>query len=95
MAARCGLDLDLDADPDLVGLPVEVVLFSESLGRFLVTTAPEDAGEFERRLEGYRCRRAGFVTADGRLKVTLGGATRVDLAVDDLVAAFKETLADD
>jgi len=95
MAARLGLELKLDGCPDLAGLPVEAALFSESLGRFLVTTSEADAEKFESRFEGLTCRRVGSVTGDHRLKVTLGGKIVIDQAVEDQVAAFKETLGDE
>ena len=95
MAARLGLELDLNDCPDLAGLPVEAALFSESLGRFLITTSAEDAASFEKSFQGLACRRAGSVTGDPRLKVKLGGKTILDLAVEDQVKAFKETLGDE
>jgi phosphoribosylformylglycinamidine synthase len=95
MAGELGLDLDLSSCLDLAALPVDVALFSESAGRFLITVAPQDAERFEQQFDGTACRRAGRVTADGRLRVQVGGQLRLDLAVGELKTAFKETLADE
>ena len=95
MAGELGLDLDLSSCLDLAALPVDVALFSESTGRFLITVAPQDAERFEQQFDGTACRRVGRVTADGRLRVQIGGQVRLDLAVGELKTAFKETLADE
>ena len=92
---RRRLDLDLDGCSDLAALPVDVALFSESPGRFLITTAPADAERFEQQFDRGSCRRAGRVTADGRLRVQIAGNVRFDLGLDPLKVAFKETLADE
>jgi phosphoribosylformylglycinamidine synthase len=92
IAARLGLDLDLDGCPDLAGLPVEAALFSESLGRFLVTTTAKDADAFEDRFQDLACRRVGVVIGEPRLSVRLKGAPIIDLTIDAQVRAFKETL---
>jgi phosphoribosylformylglycinamidine synthase len=94
MAGEQGLDLDLDACSDLRALPPDVALFSESCGRFVVTTAARDAEAFSRRLGGLACRRVGVVTAaPPRLLVRLGGHIVLDTDVLALESAWKETLA--
>ncbi|HZN53995.1 MAG TPA: AIR synthase-related protein [Candidatus Polarisedimenticolaceae bacterium] len=93
MAGEVGLDLDLDAAPDLAALPPDVALYAESNGRFVVTVAPDDAAAFESLLEGSACRRLGCVTGDRWLRATLGGSRRIELPVAALKAAYKETLA--
>ena len=40
LASRLGLELDLTGAADLAGLDPDVALFSESLGRLLVSVAP-------------------------------------------------------
>ena len=94
MAGELGLELDLSGCSDLVALPVDVALFSESLGRFLITVARQDAERFEQQFDRTACRRAGRVTADGRLRVQIAGKVRLDLGVGELKIAFKETLGD-
>ena len=71
-----------------------MALFSESLGRFLVTVASADAKRCERHFDGLACHRVGEVTREARLRVSSGRRPWLDVAVADLRAAFKETLAD-
>lgn len=93
MAGELGIESDLDAASHLAALPAYVALFSESNGRFVVTTAPEHARPFE-RLMGACARRVGAVTAEARLLVRHAGAAVVDLDVFALKRAWKETFAD-
>ncbi len=93
MAGGLGLELDLDLIPDLVQLPPDVALFSESNGRFVVTVARDDAREFEALFDGLPCRRIGAVSSTTSLRVTLGGRVRVELPVAAMKAAYKETLS--
>jgi phosphoribosylformylglycinamidine synthase len=95
MAAETGMELDLDAYPDAATLAPDTLLFSESNGRFLVTVAPEDAGRFAAHFAEGNCTRVGTVTDETRLRVRIGGTLRVDLEVEAMKRAFKETLADD
>jgi phosphoribosylformylglycinamidine synthase len=71
-----------------------VALFSESLGRFLVTVAPDDAERFERHFEGLPCRRVGTVTREASLRVHVEDREWLDAGLADLKSPFKETLAD-
>ena len=52
-----------------------------------------DAPAFEALLGALPCRRIGTVTATRSLRVTLGGARRIDLPVAAMKSAYKETLA--
>ncbi len=92
MAGELGMELDLT---DCTGdLPDDVFLFSESNGRFLVTTSPDHADRFEKRLAGFGCRRVGRVTAEPELRVRGHGRDWLGVCVAELKRAFKETLAD-
>ncbi|HKQ61551.1 MAG TPA: AIR synthase-related protein, partial [Candidatus Polarisedimenticolaceae bacterium] len=95
MAAELGLELDLASCPDLVDLDPHTALFSESLGRFLITCAEPDAAALERCFEGQACRRVGRVTAEPRLRVRAGGRIWLDASVASLKAAFQEALGDE
>jgi phosphoribosylformylglycinamidine synthase len=95
MASGLGLDLDLGSCPDIADLRPDTALFSESNGRFLVTTRPEDAERLEKLFDGLACRRIGTVDEQARLRVRSGEQTWLDLGVDELKPAFKETLADE
>jgi len=93
MAGELGVALNLDLAPELASLPPDVALFSESTGRFLVTVAAGDAAAFAAFFTGLACHRVGEVTADGHVRLAMGGAIRVDIPVASMKAAFKETLA--
>jgi phosphoribosylformylglycinamidine synthase len=95
MAGRLGLDLDVSSCDDLMELSPNVALFSESLGRFLVTVRAEDAERFGAAMAGRPCRHVGQVTDDARVVVRGGESTWLDVDVPSLVTAFKETLADE
>jgi len=95
MAAGLGLDLDLGSCPDIADLRPDTALFSESNGRFLVTSRPEDADRFEKLFDGLACRRIGTVVEQARLRVRSGKSAWLDLGVDELKPAFKERLADE
>ena len=95
MAGELGLDLDVSECEDLMELPRDVALFSESAGRFLITTAREDAARFEQRIGTLPCRRVGRVTREARIHVRSGGERWLDVEVARLKAAYKETLADE
>jgi phosphoribosylformylglycinamidine synthase len=88
IAGDLGLDLDLSAAPDLEALPADDAIFSESCGRFVVTTAESDAASFEKRFRGLACRRVGRVTEEKRLVARLGGRSALVVAVADLRDAF-------
>jgi phosphoribosylformylglycinamidine synthase len=95
MAGELGLELDLTEARRLAELPMDLFLFSESNGRFLVTTSAEEAESFERRFSRFPCLRVGVVTSRPRLGVAADGRTLIDLDLATLVSAFKETLSDE
>jgi phosphoribosylformylglycinamidine synthase len=94
LAGRLGIDVDLGEAPDVESLADDVALFSESCGRFVVTTSPDRAEVFEARFAGLACRRIGRVVPETRLVVRMDGRAIVDSDLADLEAAYKETLAD-
>jgi phosphoribosylformylglycinamidine synthase len=93
MAGELGLELDLDLATDLAGLPPDVALFSESNGRFVVTTAERDAAALAALFPGLACTRIGKVTRANTLRAKFGGRMRLDLPIDAMKAAYKDTLA--
>jgi phosphoribosylformylglycinamidine synthase len=95
MASELGLELDVGGCPDLAGLRPDTALFSESNGRFVVTTTPEDARRFEELFDGLECRRIGTVVERAGLRLRSGDEVWLDLGVEQLKPAFKERLADD
>jgi phosphoribosylformylglycinamidine synthase len=95
MAAGLGLDLDLGDCPDLAGLAPDAALFSESNGRFVVTSSPDDAARLAELFRGLPCRCVGRVVEEPRLRVRSGEQPWLDLDADQLKKAFKERLADE
>jgi phosphoribosylformylglycinamidine synthase subunit PurSL len=65
------------------------ILFSESNGRLLLEVAPEHADALEAHFQGQVLLPLGQVTADDRLRIQFQGESVADLAVDQLVAAWK------
>jgi phosphoribosylformylglycinamidine synthase len=88
MASGLGLEVDLE------GLPPEVALFSESNGRMVITTAPEDGARIAKIFRGLPCRMAGEVLAEPRLLIRIDGTIVVNIDLAAIKTAFKETLAD-
>ena len=84
-----GLDVDLAAAPDLADLEPDVALFSQSCGRLLVTTSDEQAAAFAATVP---CTRLGRVTRASRLVLRRGSEVLVDLPLEELRGAWKETL---
>jgi phosphoribosylformylglycinamidine synthase II/phosphoribosylformylglycinamidine synthase I len=95
LAGRLGAEVDLRKVPcPEVASEDDVLLFSESLCRFLVEVRPEDASAFEAMLEGHPIARIGRVSEDGLLRVVgLDGRERIRLPVEALERAWRGTLA--
>ena len=89
MAAECGLDIDVGACPEADALAPDAFLFSESNGRFVVTTSGEHAAAFAEAMRGHACVEIGKVTAEPNLIVRRGDERWIDRAVPDLKAAFR------
>ncbi|HOW98559.1 MAG TPA: AIR synthase-related protein [Kiritimatiellia bacterium] len=92
MGGNLGADADLAAAPGAAGLDDDALLFSESNSRFVVTCAPERAGELEALFRDLPCARAGTVTAEARLRLRIGSRRKADVSIDRIRRAFKETL---
>jgi len=93
MAGELGLEIDLAQAPAKGIDRDDLLLFSETGSRFIVTVPRERAVEFEAVTQGLRCARVGRVTAARRLKVTgLSGRTAINSGVPGLKKAWKVTL---
>ncbi|HXV75150.1 MAG TPA: AIR synthase-related protein [Candidatus Polarisedimenticolaceae bacterium] len=98
--ARCAMSTELGLRVDLGdaardgALAADALLFSESGGRFVVTTRPETAAAFERRFAGLPCRRIGRVTSEPGLLVTAGARPWLQSSRGELARVFKERWAD-
>ncbi|MBI4705000.1 MAG: phosphoribosylformylglycinamidine synthase [Deltaproteobacteria bacterium] len=91
LGGRLGLDLDLDAAPDLAALPAAAALFAESAGRFVVSVAPDRAEAFEAMLPDGAFACLGEVTAEGMVRVRHRGRTVLRGELAALERAWKET----
>ena len=92
MGGNLGMEIDLGKVPCRDRLREDKILFSESAGRFIVTVAPESAGDFEACFSGLPLACVGKVTAGPRLEITgLDGQSLVDLDVSRLKEAWKGT----
>jgi phosphoribosylformylglycinamidine synthase II len=93
MGGNLGAEIALAQVPADSNLSDDVLLFSESNSRFVVTCAPEKAGELEALFQGLPCARVGSVVQEPRLKVQgLQGASVLDGEITLLRKAFKKTL---
>ncbi len=94
MGGELGLSIDLSAVPEDGVTREDILLFSESAGRFILTLDPKHQASFEKILKGMPYAQVGRVSADGRLRVKgKNGKTIIDAAVEDLKAAWKAPFA--
>ena len=93
MAGGCGADVNLDFGAGAKQLADDVLLFTESNGRFIVTVAARDAEAFAERFTDLECHRVGGVTETPCLIVRRGEKTLINLEVEILRQRFKEGLA--
>lgn len=95
MAGGFGLDVDLSKVPAENALRGDVLLFSESAGRFLVTVSPENRDRFESLMSGKAFGRIGIVTESPNLRLTGPGGRRLaELPLPALRAAWKRPFGD-
>ena len=95
MGGNLGMTIDLGAIPvDHINRD-DVVLFSESAGRFIVTIDPRNQQAFEQLFSGLSFACIGTVTEDDRLIIKgLDNKLLVDFQVKDLKAAWKKPFGD-
>jgi phosphoribosylformylglycinamidine synthase len=90
MGGNLGMHVDLRKIPAEALCRSDVLLFSESAGRFIVTIDPRRQSEFEAAFSGVPCACIGKITAEPLLRVDgLRGETLMSLTVPDLKAAWK------
>ena len=73
-------------------LSIAAILFGESLGRILISVAPEDTKRFESMMDDIACFRLGSVTEEERIMITDSGMMILDAEVSRLRRAWKSTL---
>ena len=89
MAGRLGMKVDLARVPrDGVEDPRRI-LWSESLGRIVVTVRKGQTSSFEKLMRPNAFERIGEITADGRLEFTKGADPVLSVSVEDCVTAWK------
>ena len=94
MAGGLGLDLELAKIPAEGVKRDDVLLYSESTGRFIVTVAPKDRVQFEKIFKGLPCACFGRVTRRKKLKIRgLAGKILFDVDLHQLKRAWKKTFA--
>jgi len=90
MAGNLGLQVVARQIPREGANRNDILLFSESAGRFIVTVDPHRRREFETEFEGLPCACIGTVTAEPVVRVDgLNGEALASLTVADLKAAWK------
>jgi len=95
MGGNLGLQVDLGLVPaDGIGRN-DVILFSESAGRFIVTIDPQNKARFEEIFKDLPCACIGTVTKETDFVIKgLSGKTLIQAAVQDLKAAWKKPFGD-
>lgn len=90
MAGRLGMKIDLARVPrDGVEDPRKI-LWSESLGRIVVTVRKGQTSSFEKLMRPNAFERIGEITADGRLEFTKGADPVLSVSVEDCLVAWKK-----
>ncbi len=91
-AGGLGLRIDLGRVPAEGSLGDDVLLFSESASRLLVTVRPEHRERFEALFAGQACSCLGTVTAERELRITGHNGAVLVSNIDDLKAAWQSPL---
>jgi phosphoribosylformylglycinamidine synthase len=95
IGGNLGLAIELKQVPREAVERDDTVLFSESPGRFIVTVAPENTAQFEKRMGGHPVARLGEVTRAPLVRINgLDGGELVRLSVAELRAAWQQLFGD-
>ena len=95
MAGNLGMDVDLGSVPVAESLRDDIVLFSESAGRFLVTVDPAKKDVFEQQFKGQPCACIGKVTAEKEVSIKGNdGKVIFSKPVAELKQAWKKPFGD-
>ncbi|MFP3870262.1 MAG: phosphoribosylformylglycinamidine synthase subunit PurS [Syntrophobacteria bacterium] len=91
MAGGVGLEVDLGRVPVEEVKREDILLYSESAGRFIVTVAPEDRIAFEERCKGLACACVGRVVAKEKLTVRdVTGGILFSVGIRQMRSAWKK-----
>jgi len=92
-AGDLGMEVDLRAVPRADDLRDDLLLFSESASRFVVTVHPDQEPAFEEAMRGLPCAAVGKVTDAGVFQVIgRSGAVLIEAGIDRLKAAWQQPL---
>jgi phosphoribosylformylglycinamidine synthase len=92
-AGDLGMRVDLRRAPQEDTDRDDLLLYSESAGRFVVTVPPDKAKAFEKLLSGTAFSRAGEITGEKKFQINgLSGETIIDEPLADLKEAWLKTL---
>jgi phosphoribosylformylglycinamidine synthase len=95
MGGNLGLRVELEKVPTTSALGNDVILFSESAGRFIVTIDPANRSRFEDIFEGLACHCVGTVTKTVDLVIKgAGGEAIINIPLQRLKAAWKQAFGD-
>lgn len=90
MGGNLGMEVDLGFVPGDSAARNDVLLFSESAGRFIVTIDPENRKHFEKIFKGFEFACIGTVTNGSNLIIKgIEGGVLVDCSVQSLKIAWK------
>jgi len=93
-AGGLGMDIDLRKTARVGIERDDVLLFSESQSRFVVTVAPDKAAAFEKTLAGTVCTKVGFVSTVEKLHlIGLSGQTVLNADIEALKESWQKPLA--
>ena len=91
MGANLGMNIHLDRIPAEQVQRDDVLLFSESAGRFVVSIDPQNKEQFEKIFEGLPCASIGEVTNNPELVINaIDGTALVNIPVAKLKSAWKK-----
>jgi phosphoribosylformylglycinamidine synthase len=91
MAGGLGLEVELAKVPAEGVKRDDILLYSESAGRFIVTVAPEDRAEFEEKFKGLPWGCVGIVTESKKLTIRgLEGKVLFNVGLRQLKTAWKK-----
>ena len=93
-AGALGMDIDLRKVARVGIERDDILLFSESQSRFVVTVAPDKMQAFEKRMQGTACTRVGFVSTIPNLSlIGLAGEKVMNAGIDELKKSWQQPLA--
>jgi phosphoribosylformylglycinamidine synthase len=91
-AGDLGMEIDLTQVPQENVKRNDILLFSESASRLIVTISPNNKAKFEEIFKGTDCKQIGIVKGKNMIFKGLSGKTIVNSPITELKEAWKKTL---